>query len=39
MPGVMEMFLLCDPYAKATPINQHKAFLKVHSCLVLALAN
>ena len=39
MPGVMELFLLCDPSAKASPINQHAAFRKVHSCLVLALAN
>jgi hypothetical protein len=35
----MELVFLCDPSAKATPINQHNAFLKVHSCVVLALAN
>ena len=38
LPGVMDLFLLCDPSAKATPISQHKAFRKVHSCLSLAFA-
>ena len=39
LPGVLDLFLLCDPSARATPITQHRAFCMVHSCLVLALAH